>query len=140
MRVYVIGASAELDRAERVIAALRERGFVITADWPADVRRARAAGLASDAEVPHDIAREIADANVHAIETADVVVALSPPGPSTGYGADLMAALLLYAMRGRPTHIVLSGAHGTVYDRHAHARFATDEDAIAWIAGLRSAA
>lgn len=58
MRLYIAGSRAEIDRAERAMAAARNAGFVVTCDWTVDIRLARDAGHVSDATLPaHEQAR-----------------------------------------------------------------------------------
>ena len=123
-RVYVIGSSAELERAERVIASLRERGAEVVGDWTASVRAARAAGHASDATVGREDAMRAARANRHAIEWADVVIALVPEMPSTGYGYDLAIA------HASMVDVIRSGEPRSIYDHVVTCAVESDEAAI----------
>lgn len=123
-RVYVIGSSSELERAERVIAALRERGVEITHDWTASVRAARAAGHATDATVGREDAMRAARENRGAIESADVVIALVPEMPSTGYGYDLGVA------HAAMVDVIRSGEPRSIYDHGVTCAVESDEAAI----------
>lgn len=136
IRCYVIGASAELERAERVIAALRERGVEITHNWCADVRAARAAGHASDADLPLAEAREHAQRDLHGVERAEVVLLLSPAAPSFGAGVEWGYALRHHATTGR---FVVAGGPRSIFAALGDVFFERDEDAVAWVAGLRTA-
>lgn len=71
-RIYVAAASAEIDRAERVIAALRESPHIeITEDWCAAMRT----------NPPDPLSRELLEAactaNVRGVYAAHVVLVLS---------------------------------------------------------------
>lgn len=122
--IYVIGASAELERAERVIAALRERGAEVVGDWTASVRAAREAGYATDATVPRETARKAARANRAAIRAAEVVIALVPERPSAGYGYDLGIA------HEEGLEVIRSGPARSIYDHDAVRVVESDEAAV----------
>ena len=137
-RVYVIGSSAELERAERVIAALRERGVEITHDWTASVRAARAAGHASDATLSREKQKQIATRCIRGVMRADVVLLLWSKSPSFGAGGEWDRALWCQEYDGTP--IAVSAAGGTsphIFTSFADEIFASDDDAIEWVIGLR---
>lgn len=94
MKVYVAGSSKEIERAERVIAALRERGIEITFDWPAQVRAVGSANEGPD-EVLLPALLECLEAGVFG---ADIVLVLAPTKPSTGVWVELGTAWA-HAMR-----------------------------------------
>jgi nucleoside 2-deoxyribosyltransferase len=85
LNVYVAGASAEVDRAERVIAALRAAGINITHDWTPDVRAVEAAGGPTTLEDQERLDRALVD--VAAVRRADFVVMLAPEPPHASTGA-----------------------------------------------------
>lgn len=138
---YVIGSSAEIDRAERAIAALHERGVDVTHDWTRDIRRAREHGHASDSSLCLPEQRMHADADLYGIERADVLLLLWPERASFGAGVEWGYALALVALVRGDQRLAISApvASPHVFTSYASTRFTADEDAIAWIAGLRSA-
>lgn len=72
-RIYVAAASAEIDRAERVIAALRESPHVeITEDWCAAMRT-----NPPDAQCSREQLAEACRANIRGVYAAHVVLVLS---------------------------------------------------------------
>ena len=90
--VYVAGASAErAKRAKPVMAALSRAGYVITHDWTEAVDM-HGANNEHGQLTPADL-EECAIADFYGVKTADIVVLLSPEGPSTGAWAELGMAL-----------------------------------------------
>ncbi len=73
MKVYVAGASAEIERAERFIALAKTYGAEITHDWTIDVRKEGGSVPASDVDPATFAARDIS-----AVLEADAVVFLVP--------------------------------------------------------------
>lgn len=78
MKIYVSAASAELERAERFIAAARVAGLVVTEDWTVPFRRHL------DGE-PVDASQVAAD-DLNGVFAADVLVVLIPKGEATSRG------------------------------------------------------
>lgn len=72
---YVAGASAEIERSERVIAELRRRGHTITLDWPAAIR----AEPKKDHELTDDEAHGYAQADIDGVDRAEHVILVTPP-------------------------------------------------------------
>ena len=89
-RIYVAGASSNIDQIEHYIKKLQDAGWTISFDWTAPVRQV---GDAS----PDDpkIRRDAALADLQGVGTADVVWLLQPDATSTSTGAwvELGAAL-----------------------------------------------
>lgn len=85
MRIYVAGASTEVTRAERMIAALRTAGHEITVDWTVHVRAFMKASFAAQPE--GDDRRHAADEDYRGVSTAQRVVLLVPCVPSLTQGA-----------------------------------------------------
>lgn len=78
MKIYVAGASKELDRARRVMARLRESGHEITEDWTVPVAEKGAMPATKDARMA------AADADIAGVYLADLFILLHPaPGVST---------------------------------------------------------
>jgi hypothetical protein len=79
MRIYVAGASSEIERARRVIAALRAEGHEITFDWTVDFEAN---------ETLLDVQRgAYADADFQGVSMANRVVLLIPAPPNLTQGA-----------------------------------------------------
>jgi hypothetical protein len=136
MRVYVAGASAELERCERVIAALREGGCTITMDWGAAMRALAALGIC-DAQLDDHEARRHAEADLDGIVTADVVLLLAPEAATRGAWVEFGYALGWARGYGeaplRSLYVSGPGARQSIFTRCADALFATDDDAVSAI-------
>lgn len=73
--MYVAGASSEVDRAERMIRRLRERGVVVTSSWPEVVRL----NGENPATAPTASRLRWSCDDLVGVETADMLLALVPP-------------------------------------------------------------
>lgn len=135
-----MAASSELERAERVVAALREAGCELTYDWTVDVRAARERGVCAEQLDDHE-ARRLAEADLRGVRDADVCLLLAPEAPTFGAGVEFGVALVLARDIGRDTRLYVSGpaARRSIFTRArgVSAIFATDEDAVAHIGRLR---
>jgi len=136
MKVYVAGASAEVERAERVIRALRERGVEVPFDWTGEVRKTRAAGL-SDVDLGRERCREFCTADLAGVRRSDVLLLLSPQKPT------VMAWVEFGCATNAPgDHLII--ACGPTTELHpattlADFCFATDEEAIEALARMAGA-
>lgn len=85
MLIYVAAASAELPRAKRIMALLRQAGHRITYDWTPSVEQGGSVPASSSAQ------KEAAEDDCNAIITAEVVLFLHPgPGAfTTGFWFEL---------------------------------------------------
>lgn len=92
MRVYVAGASAELERVEAFAARAIAAGHEIAHAWWEDVRANVAAGR-TDADLSDDEGRRFADADLSAVADSDAFVLLAPAGHSRGCWLELGHAL-----------------------------------------------
>lgn len=92
--VYIAGASAEIERAERAIAYARSVGLAVSYDWTVDVRKAMAAGV-RDSELEDVQARYFALNDLEGVAFGRAFVFLAPPREinSTGCWIELGYAL-----------------------------------------------
>lgn len=124
LRVYVAGSSAELDRARRVMDALRLEGVEVVSTWLASIEAAGAAneGLAADAR------QHAAETCLQEVASADVLLLLVPEGPSgIGCGVELG-----YAMAWRGKTIVAAGrTERTIFAALCDEEHVSDAGAIA---------
>jgi hypothetical protein len=136
MRVYVAGSSAELDRCERVIAALRAGGCTITFDWCAQMREFAARGLC-DASLDDHEARRCAETDLTAVELADAVLLLAPETATRGAWVEFGYAIASFSYghdRGlRSLYVSGSAARQSIFTRCADALFLSDDDAVSAI-------
>lgn len=135
MRIYVAGSSVELERAERVMDALRLECFEITHDWTKDVR-ANTAAARTDADLTDHEAKAFASTDLRAIERAHLLLFLAPTTPTRGAWVELGYALALAgAPEGDLSSVYVSGpaARSSIFTRVADDVFASDDAAIAII-------
>lgn len=136
--VYVAASSAEIARAERVIATLRAAGCVITHAWPEVMRANPPDAEMTDAKLLPELRTDIDIGVGEAVH----VLFLAPTTPSTGFYVELGAAYAFGMARqglGLPAnslHIAGPGPHA--WCRALGDFFYTDDDAdIAGILGAR---
>jgi hypothetical protein len=124
LKVYVASGSTEADRASRWIEALRAAGVLVTYDWtPAVLSAGCSPTDAADHRSP-----AIAQAEIAAVLSADLIWFLTPKKGSTGGGFEVGIA---YAT-GRP--IVCSGPHmGVFHFGSLLLEIERDEDVFEWI-------
>lgn len=152
--VYVAGASQEIERAEAMIATLRELGMgvQISVDWPKRFREERARYAAeSDTAVPVEVMREIYDEELEGARSCDVFVLLHPPKANDTVVAWCELAAARLGAEGRRPVVIVSGWDGVSpldrveADLHPLATvFATmivgtDDDVATWLGGFMTA-
>lgn len=92
-RLYIAGASAEIDMVAAYMKMARERGWAITFDWTRDVFEARAAGVA-DSALSDDRRAALAVLDLEGVRLADAVwLLVPPPGRSAGAWLELGYAI-----------------------------------------------
>lgn len=92
MIIYVAASSKEIDRAERIIARLRERGHTIPFDWPAHIRaNPGGANQGTDEQL-----EEAAELCLRGALDAELVWVANPPVDKTTAGAwgEMLAAIV----------------------------------------------
>ncbi len=130
LHIYVAGSSKEIERAEAMVTALRAAGHHITLDWAAEMRRAGAA----DKDLPIERIRGVARADLTAVDTADLVVLLTPTvdKPSAGAWSELTWAFAhqipvwIVRARGIPQFCIFS----SLAEELGGATFDTDEEVL----------
>lgn len=122
MRVYVAGATADMEPARRAMALVRDAGLEITHDWVTDVEKE---GNANDFD--KERATQIARTDLRALRTAHVVwvTTTEKKGDGCGLWIELGAALAY----GVP--VVISGpqAFRSIFAALGH-RFEHESDAF----------
>lgn len=150
--VYVAGASHEIERAEAMIATLRELGMgvQISVDWPKRFREERARYAAeSDTAVPVEVMREIYDEELEGARSCDVFVLLHPPKANDTVVAWCEFAAARLGAEGRRPLIVVAESRPPL-DRHpdpvhsiarafAAIVLPSDDDVSTWLAGYMAA-
>jgi nucleoside 2-deoxyribosyltransferase len=79
--VYVAGASAEIERARRVIAMLRELGIEIAHDWPKMIEDH---GGRANLGLTYDERENVVGACLGGVRKAELVLFLVPYAPTVG--------------------------------------------------------
>lgn len=122
-RIYVASACEDMQRARSVMTALRARGHEITFDWTPHVEAFGSGGGPR---------RQNAERDLDGVRRAEVVLVLAPAEKHVGCGMwiELGAALAL-AKRAVITGVLRDR---TIFSDLAEARFATDEEAIEYLA------
>jgi hypothetical protein len=142
-RIYVAGASAQIELIERYLSCLRAAGWTITVDWCAAVRRAGNVASPDDPAVRRAAATE----DLKGVATADVIWLVQPEGSSTSTGAWVELGYALCEREYRlatvmkigecvttPLHIVVSGtSRKCIFSDLADYRFQSHEDAFDFI-------
>lgn len=131
-RIYVAAASTDMDRAEPIMAALRDLGFAIALDWITPMRAAYAAGT-FDADLP-DIDRQRVCLGAYAgVRRADLLWLLAP---NENRGS--MAWCELACAQNVGIRNIASGAQRrrNVATALCERTFEHDSEALVWVAGL----
>jgi hypothetical protein len=105
IRIYVCGASYEAERSARAIAALRERGAMVTHDWTTSAIAMRPHGGDSGLDAVLRWRATLED--LAAVDAAHVVLWLVPERGSTGAGFEAGYAFA------RGVTVIAAGPHTT---------------------------
>lgn len=135
MKIYVAGASAEIEHIESIIAKLKAAGHTITHDWTVDVR------AAGDASPDDDGVRERAAlADLRGVVSSDLTWVRQPENPSTGAWVELGCALVMkeggFPLERRPLLVVSGSSRKCIFSDLADHRFTRHEDALEFVLGL----
>ena len=132
LALYIATASNPLEEAERRIGGARDVGITITFDWTKAVREA---GNAS----PDDLVvrKAAAEADLHGVETADVLWLIQPENASTGAWVELGYALGLRRAFKKPVVVVSGVSKRCIFADLADHRFDSHDDAFTFIKGMK---
>src|ERR1700687_3221879 len=93
MKIYVAGASREVETSVKYITKLKEMGFEITHDWTEEVLDYKKRGI-TDKELTNEEKYKFAKLDIQGIIDADIVWVILPENPvGVGYWIELGAAL-----------------------------------------------
>lgn len=137
MKVYVAGASSEMERAEKWMAALREVGIEVTSTWPEVIRKV---GVANPMDAPRTDRALWAAQDLSEVSGSDVLWFLLPEGRPTagaytefGYAVFMGAAASQARDAGIPGAplfwIIVSGKETSIFTALAD-HFVSDEEAL----------
>lgn len=138
-RIYVAGASAEIDIVRGYMAQLTANGWQITYDWTQAVSKFGSAGEALTDEAK----RELALKDLGGVYAAHVFWMLVPQNLSVGAWIELGAAITHrddpdrhdYPYKDCTPRIVVSGTTDSIFALLADKRFATHDEALEWLIG-----
>ena len=136
MKIYIAGASAQIELIESFIANVRAAGHAITFDWTVKVREA---GDASPDDL--SVRRDAAEADRKGVADSELTWIVQPDvgSLSTGAWVELGIALGLKLARPRtdvlvPPMLVVSGpSRKCIFSDLADFRFETHEEALGHI-------
>lgn len=137
MRIYVAGASSEIERAEQRMAALRAVSIEVTSTWPEVIRKV---GAPNPMGATRDERMLWSMADLDQVSEADVFWFLLPEGkPTAGAYTEFGYALMLGGMAraaraagviGAPEFwILVSGTETSIFTALAD-HYATDSEAL----------
>jgi len=107
MKVYIAGASKEIDLVEKYVHAVRNLGHVITHDWCATIRKV---GDANPRDLPRDENAAFAKEDLNGVATCDLLWLLIPQNNSAGCWIEFGYALC--RQNWRTPRIIVSGDFG----------------------------
>lgn len=126
LRVYVAGASAEIERAERAIELCKAAGFVVVSTWPNVVRTV---GNANPREASKADRRRWSVADLEEVDRSDVLWQLTPTKPITTSGAWVELGCAYRAGK----YIIASGDTKQSIFPALGEEFATDDEVIDYL-------
>jgi hypothetical protein len=146
MKVYVAGASSEMERAEKWMAALRQTGIEVTSTWPEVIRKVaealklNPAHAANPMDAPREDRAHWAITDLTEVAASTVFWLLLPTGkPSVGAYCELGYAIMVSAaaaqahalgIPGAPVYqLICSGAEASIFTALAE-HYPTDEEAF----------
>ncbi len=127
MKIYVACASAEIDRAEKWIAALRERHIEVTSTWTENIRKV---GSANPTDATKEQRAQWARQCLSEVAAADVLWLLQPKALTSGAWIEFGWAESVGA------YMVTSGCDKRSIFTALGDEFATDEEAFTAIVDL----
>jgi len=124
MKIYLAGASKEIDLCESFRDRLRAAGHVITYDWMRELRCCPVA----DHDLSHEARMQYALDDMRGVLSAHLVWLLVPENTSAGCWVELGIAL------GRGDLVAVSGSWSRcIFADLAAYRFSDHESALEWI-------
>lgn len=146
LRVYVAGASSEMERAERYMAKLREAGITVTSTWP-EVIRSQPNSEANPMSVPRAVRARWARTDLDEVTESNFLWLLVPKVPSAGahvefgYAAMLMQSFDMAEALGIDEappafELLCSGKETSIFTALSPNHFDTDDEAFGFLLAL----
>jgi hypothetical protein len=134
LTIYVASKSDArgMERTKAFLAEAAALGFAPALDWTALVAEARAAGYATDADVPAEMRRRHAEADWRAATTCSVFVYLAP-SPLLSEGAAWEHGAAWTASRLTMAPLVIVVGRGGIFTELCSVRFDEDAEALAYL-------
>lgn len=128
MKIYIAGASAEIERVERAIRLARLAGFQVTVDWPAE---AREVGAANPVGATDEQRRHWTERLVSGVDAAKIVWLLYPTRPSAGCWVEFGRA------QAKGIYTIVSGRGDSIFRASATEQADDDDDGLAMLCAYR---
>jgi len=144
LRVYVAGASSEMERAERYMVKLREAGIVVTSTWP-EVIRSQPNGEANPMSVPRAVRARWARTDLDEVTESNFLWLLVPKVPSAGAHVEFGYAVMLMqsfdmaealGIEAPPFELLCSGKETSIFTALSPNHFDTDDEAFGFLLAL----
>lgn len=138
MKIYIAGASAELDIVQGYMRRVRAAGWEVTHDWTAQVAEARAANINDTNISDQEAAEHATDDLVKGVSAADLLWFIVPPkGRSAGswveYGFALAIVPFLKERKREYTVVVSGDVAQSIFLRLSSYRFDSHEKACTFL-------
>lgn len=127
MKIYVAGASSEIERAEAMIVRLKSEGIDVTCTWTENIRKV---GLGNPVNASHEQRRKWSEQDLVEVAHAQVLWFLLPRPPNATFGAWVELGFAF----ARNKRILLSGSSSNIFVGLGNV-FIDDEEAFKAIVG-----
>lgn len=136
MKIYLAGASRELDLIRGYRDKLVAAGHVVTHDWVAVLGEFIAAAR-KESDLDYEEMRSFSGEDLYGVRRAEAFWLLVPEAPSIGCWVELGHAIHVAMMR--KTTIVVSGNEKkSIFLAQGHQFFPTHDAALAWLSTART--
>ncbi len=130
MKIYVAGASSEIERAEAMIARLKTAGIIVTCTWTENIRKV---GHGNPATATHEQRLKWSEQDLREVDQAQLLWFLLPREPNVTFGAWVELGFAT----ARAKRIVLSGQSNNIFVGLGNV-FVNDEEAFNAIIGAKT--
>lgn len=138
MKIYIAGASAELETVQKYMQRVREAGWTVTHDWTAQVAESRSAGIDDTNITDEEAAEHATDDLVKGVTAADLLWLIVPPkGRSAGswveYGFALAIVPFLKQQKREYTTVVSGDLKQSIFLRLCSYQFDSHDKACTFL-------
>jgi len=128
LRIYIAGASKEMDLISSYMRKVESLGHTISLDWTVPIRENIALGK-TDADLTKEDRKRHANADMFAVGDADLVWLLVPAEPKSSLGCWIEFGLAVAF----GCHVIVSGPNASIFCELADHLFATHDEALEWL-------